>query len=115
LTATRPVSGYAVDEHLSAHAEWRGPVKLMRDREATFERMDVYLSKSDWAQSDPALDEDAAADHEELLADLAEAAGAILAGAVDVQTWRAPPAEAIVDWLVADGRRPRWTRRATSA
>jgi hypothetical protein len=104
LTATRPVAGYAVGEHLSAHADWPGPVKLVRDHEATYQRIDFFLGKPAWAASDRSIDEEAAEDHTELAADLEAAARGLLTRDVDLDSWQGPPAEAIVDWLVADGR-----------
>ena len=104
LTATRPASGYAVGEHLSVHVDWRGPVKLVREHDAMCQRIDFFLGKPAWAASDPGIDEDAAEDHTELTADLEEAAKQILAADLDLESWQGPPAEAIVDWLVADGR-----------
>ncbi len=104
LTATRPVSGYAVGEHLSVHADWRGPVKLVREHGAMFQRIDFFLGKPAWTASDRTIDEEAAEAHTELAADLEAAARELLAVDVDLESWQGPPAEAIVDWLVADGR-----------
>jgi len=104
ITVSKPASGYAAEEHLSAHAAWPGPVKLVRTRDGMFQRIDVFLATPAWAVSDPSLDEEAWEEHEELLADLNDAAAGLLAGNVDWEHWQAPPAEAVLDWLVADGR-----------
>jgi hypothetical protein len=104
LTATRPVSGYAAGEHLSAHAGWAGPVKLVRDHETTCQRIDVFIGRPAWTASDGGVDEEAAEEYAALAADLEAAARGFLAREVDLALWQGPPAGAIVDWLVADGR-----------
>jgi len=104
ITVSRPVSGYAAEEHLSVHAGFEGPMKLVRTPDGMFQRIDLFLGTPAWAVADRSLDEDAWEEHHELLADLNDAAAALLAGNVDREDWQAPPADAVLEWLVADGR-----------
>lgn len=104
LTAVRRASGCANQEHLTIHADWRGPVKLVRDHQAMFERLDVYLATPAWSEIDRALDEGASDDRQQLLDVLTDAVGRFPAADADLASWQPPPSETIAAWLAAEGR-----------
>lgn len=103
MTVSRPASACEADEHLSVHADWPGPVKLVRAQDGLIQRIDVFLGTAAWEASDRSVDEDAWEEREELLAELNNAVEEILTGNVDLDGWQTPPAEVVLEWLVADG------------
>jgi hypothetical protein len=89
---------------LAAHAEWAGPVKLVRLGEKTFQRIEVFLDPALAAENElvAALDESAADACDELLGTLVDG---VFAGdtAPLVAGWQPPTAAVIADWLSAAG------------
>jgi len=92
-----------VEDYLAEHADWLGPVKLLRCEQGTYQRIDVFLGTGSRRQSDPLLDHEAAAQREALLSALAERAEGHFGSQVEVPSWAGPPAEAILEWLLTDG------------
>lgn len=102
LTVTRPWEKSA-DDLLTTHANWCGPVKLLREGNTVIQRLDVFLGQLLSAEHCMTRDDDEQARVEEFLVDLLKAVPVWLSGVDHYDGWTPPSAETLSNWLVEAG------------
>lgn len=99
---TRPWDG-ADDCLMSAHATWRGPVKLKRDGGKVVQSIELFLGSQLTAGQNWALDDDEQQLVQDLLTGILTRVPQWLDGSEEIDGWQPPSAKMLCEWLNAAG------------